>query len=178
MFLQKLRKSEDAIIPSVDKRFIEYIRTTENIVCDLKRFQDFLYRNFHEHKGYEVMPPRSNHPGCFFTTSKTQKFELIEDVSLDYLKLRPINEQTRTDIFKAFKAVAKYLNPFSMNVFSIIGTLIFLELLKDSSNNESYEDVSYDIESLFANISVQETKDFIPHRICACKEIQYLKSCY
>ena len=124
------------------------------------------------------MPPCSNQPGCFFTTSKTQNLEPIEDVFLDYLKLRPIIEQTRTDIFKAFKAVAKYLNPFSMYVFSIIDTLIFLESLKDSSNNESYEDVSYDIESLFANISVKETKYFILHRIYVCKEIQYSKSCY
>ena len=124
------------------------------------------------------MPPCSNQPGCFFTTSKTQNLEPIEDVFLDYLKLRPIIEQTRTDIFKAFKAVAKYLNPFSMYVFSIIDTLIFLESLKDSSNNESYEDISYDIESLFANISVKETKYFILHRIYVCKEIQYSKSCY
>ena len=49
-FLQKLRKNEDAITLSVDKGFIEYIKTTEKIVCDLKRFQDFLYRNFHETK--------------------------------------------------------------------------------------------------------------------------------
>ena len=41
--------------------------------------------------------------------------------------------------------VAKSLSTLSKNEFSITGTLSFPELLKNSSNDESYEDVSYDV---------------------------------
>ena len=27
-----------------------YTETSDNTLCDLKRFQDFLYRHFHKHK--------------------------------------------------------------------------------------------------------------------------------
>ena len=36
-----------------------------------------------------------------------------------------------------------------------------LVLLKNITNDESYEDVSYDFESLFTSIPVQETKSYI-----------------
>ena len=42
-----------------------------NTLCDLKRYQDFLYRNFYKHKDYEVIFLGSNQPGCFFATAKT-----------------------------------------------------------------------------------------------------------
>ena len=84
-----------------------YIETSNNTLCDLKRFQDFLYRHFHKHKDYEAMRPGSNQPGRFFVTAKTHKFKSIEDISLESLKLRPIIDQTGTYIYNASKAVAK-----------------------------------------------------------------------
>ena len=44
--------------------------------------------------------------------------------------------------------------------------------MKSSSNDESYEDVSYDLESLFASIIVQETIDYILQRIYVRTEIK------
>ena len=60
----------------------KYIKTSHNILCDLKRFQVFLYHHFYKHKGYEAMFRRSNQPGCFFATAKTHKFKSIEGISL------------------------------------------------------------------------------------------------
>ena len=65
-----------------------------------------------------------------------------------------------------------YLSLLSKNQFSIKDTLSFPELLKSSSNDECYEDVSYDIESLFTSIPVQETIDYILQRIYVRKEIK------
>ena len=92
------------------------------------------------------MRPRANQPDCFFATAKTHKFISIEDISLDGLKLR--------HIYNASKVVAKYLCPLTKNEFSITDTLSFPDLLKNSSKDESYEHVSYDIESLFTSIPV------------------------
>ena len=114
----------------------------------------------------------TNQPGRFFDIAKTHKFKSIEDISLESLKLHPIMDQTWTCIYNASKVVAKCLSPLSKNEFSITDTLSFPELLKNSSNDECYEDVSYDVESLFKSIPVQETKDYIFQRISVRKEIK------
>ena len=44
--------------------------------------------------------------------------------------------------------------------------------MKNSSNDESYEDVSYDVKSLFTSIPAQETIDYILQRIYVRKEIK------
>ena len=150
----------------------KYIETNDNTLWDLKRFKDFLYRHLYKHKDYEAMRPLSNQPGRFFFIAKTHKFASIEDISLESLKLRPTINQTGTCIYNASKVVAKYLSTLSTNEFSITDTLSFPELLKNSSNDESYEDVSYDVESLFTSIPVQETIDYILQRIYVRKEIK------
>ena len=44
--------------------------------------------------------------------------------------------------------------------------------MKNSSNDESYEDVSYDVKNLFTSIPAQETIDYILQRIYVRKEIK------
>ena len=58
------------------------------------------------------------------------------------------------------------------NEFSITDTLNLSDLLKNSSNDESYKDVSYDVESLFTSTPVQETTEYILQRIYIRKEIK------
>ena len=55
-----------------------------------------LNGHLYKHKDYEVMRPRSNQPGHFFATVKIHKFESVEDIYLESLKLRPIIDQTGT----------------------------------------------------------------------------------
>ena len=93
----------------------KYIETSGNTLCDLKRFQDFLYRHLYKHKDYEARHPRSNQLGRCFATSKTHKFESTENILLESLKLRPIIDQTGTYTYNASKVVAKYPSPLSKN---------------------------------------------------------------
>ena len=79
----------------------KHIETSDN-TCDLKRFQDFPYCHLYKHKDYEAMRPRSNKPGRFFATAKTYKYEYIEDISLESLKLRPIIDQIGTYIYNVY----------------------------------------------------------------------------
>ena len=48
----------------------KYIETVDNTHKDLKRFQDFLYRNLYKHEQYENMRPKSNQPSTFFLQLK------------------------------------------------------------------------------------------------------------
>ena len=68
----------------------KYIETVDNKHKDLNCFQDFLYRNLNKREQYKNMHPKSNKPGNFFATAKTQIFNSINNITLDQLKLRPI----------------------------------------------------------------------------------------
>ena len=90
------------------------------------------------------MRPVSNRPARLYASAKTHKFDNINDVNLDQLKFRPIMDQTGT----------------------IKDTLQFPQLLKDLpplKDDEEY--VSYDVESLFTNIPLKETIDYILEQI-------------
>ena len=118
------------------------------------------------------MRPVSNQPARFFETAKTQKFNKIEDINIQDLKLRPIIDQTGTYIYNASKVIANYLKPLAKNDFIMSDTLPFPDMLKKAVNSEDYEDVSYDVESLFTNIPVKETIEYILHKIFVDKSIK------
>ena len=51
----------------------KYIEIVDNTHKDLKRFQDFVYRNGYKYEQYENMRQKSNHPCKFFATTKNHK---------------------------------------------------------------------------------------------------------
>ena len=187
--LHSLRKNKDIVVLATDKesctvilnkddyiktvndiiedaiKQMKYIETTDDTCNELKRLQEFFYRHFYKHEHYEVMRPRSTQPDQLFATVKIYKFESISDNTLEQLKLRPIIDQTGTYIYKALKVVAKYLGPLAKNEYTIRDTLSFLDLLKNVPYDDNYEDVSYDVESLFTSIPVQETIDYTLYKI-------------
>ena len=118
------------------------------------------------------MHSKSNQQGRFFATAKTHKLDSVNDITLDQLKLRPVIDQTGTYIYNASKAVVKYLRPLSKNKYSIDDTLTFPDLLRNAEESDDYEDVSYDIETLFTRIPVKETIDYIIKKFYVKKEIK------
>ena len=82
------------------------------------------------------------------------------------LKLRPIIDQTGTCYYKTGKVISKYLKPLTKNEFVIKNTQKdFPAMLNNIPLSQDEEDVSYDVESLFTNILIKDTIDFI------CEEI-------
>ena len=67
-----------------------YVETTDNTLKELSRFQDFVYRYFHNYKCYKDMKPESNQPARLYGTAKTLKFETLEDITVASLTFRPI----------------------------------------------------------------------------------------
>ena len=53
-----IQKLEDMIEEGISKE--TYERTDDTTLQDLKRFQDFLYRNFYNHENYHKIYPHSN----------------------------------------------------------------------------------------------------------------------
>ena len=94
----------------------------------------------------------SNQPGRFFATAKTHKFTSLNDITVENLKLRPIIDLTGTYTYNTSKVIADYLRTLSKNQYTISDILKFPDLLKSTYTNDNYEDVSYDVESLFTSI--------------------------
>ena len=68
------QKLEDLIEEGISKG--TYERTDDATLQDLKRFQDFLYRNLYNYENYHKMYPYSKQPAKLYQTAKTHKFIL------------------------------------------------------------------------------------------------------
>ena len=163
-------KVESMIQEGIDNG--KYEITTDKTYRDLKNFQSFLYNNFKDHEHYQKMRPVSNQPGRFLATAKTHKFNSFDDITIPNIKLRPIIDQTNTFSHAAAKIVSNYLQPLASNEYVINNTLIFPELVKNVPINDDEEDISYDIESLFTSIPVQNTINYICDEIYTHKKLK------
>ena len=144
-----------------------YSATSDNTLQELKQFQNILYRNFKNYEHYDKMFPSSNQPGQIYGTAKTHKFNEIKNIDMDSLNLRPIFSQVGTCTYSTAQVISQYLKPLcESNAYIIRNTQDFPNILKKQApldDNEEY--VSYDVESLFTNVPLQETIDYILHPI-------------
>ena len=143
-----------------------YVECEDTTLSGLKLFQDFLRRNFKNYEKYEKMKPVANQAAKLFATTKTHKFNNIEDINVEELKFRPIIDQTGTFTYNCSKVTAEYLKSLCQNEYSIKDTQSFPEMLRDLPQlNNDEENVSYDVDSLFTNIPLKETIDYILEEI-------------
>ena len=157
-------KLENMIEEGIDKG--TYILSDDQTFKELKRFQEFLYRNFREFEHYDKMRPDHNQPARLYGTAKTHKFSNIQDINLQDLKFRPIIDQTGTYTYHASKVIAEYLKPLCQSDYRISDTQHFAYLAQNLPPlEEDEEDVSYDVDSLFTNIPIQDTIDYIVKEI-------------
>ena len=92
-----------------------YVETTDNTLKELSRFQDFVYRNFHDYERCKCMQPDSNQPARLYGTAKTHKFESLEGITAANLKFRPIIDQTGTFTHNAVNVISDYSRPLCKN---------------------------------------------------------------
>ena len=143
-----------------------YAESGDTTMQDLKRFQDFLRRNFKKYEHYSEMYPESNERPKMYGTAKTHKFDKTDNMEITKLKFRPIIDQTGTYTYKAAKVISQYLKPLCDSEYTIKDTQSFANLIKELPPlKEDEEDVSYDIESLFTNIPINDTIDYILDQI-------------
>ena len=170
-YLAKIRAMIDDGITCGD-----YTLTTDNTLKDLKKFCDFLYRNFENHPNYEKMLPTSNQPARLYGTAKTHKFTSPDIIANEKLKFwpRPIIAQTGTYTYNAAQVTAEYVKLLVYeNPYLISNTQDLPSILKAEPPLETDEEyVSYDVESLFTNILVRETTNYILAEIYDRKKLK------
>ena len=83
---------------------------------------------------------------------------MLDEITVENLKLRPIISQVVTHTYNAAKVIANYLKPLCQNKYKIANTQSFPSTLREQTHlslDEEY--ISYYVESLFTNIPVDET---------------------
>ena len=118
------------------------------------------------------MKPDSNQRARLYGTAKTPKIKNLEDITVINLKFRPTIDQTRNFMYNVAKVISDYLRPLCKNKYSINDTQKFPWMLSSILKlQDSEEDVSYDVESLFTNIAIEETINCIIEQIYAYKKL-------
>ena len=109
-----------------------------------------------------------------YGTGKSQKLNNLSDITIEVLKFRPIIAQNGTYTYNAAQVIGEYLKPLTDNNDYIIrNTQEFASMIKNQPplrENEEY--VSYDIVSLFTNIPIKETIDYIIDQVYNKKVIK------
>ena len=77
------------------------------------------------------------------------------------MKLHPVVDQTGTHLYGCSKIIAEYLQPLAISKYTISNTLAFPDILRGNPLDSNWEYVSYDLDSQFTSISLDETIDFI-----------------
>ena len=123
------------------------------------------------------MRPVPNQPAKLFATAKTHQFNNIENINAEEFKFRPIIDQTGTFTYNCSKVIAEYLKPLCHNEYSIKDIQCFPEMLRDllpMNNHEEY--ASNDEDSLFTNILLKKTIDYILEEIYVGKKMERICS--
>ena len=100
------------------------------------------------------------------------KFSSVASININDLKFRPIIDQTGTMTYNAAKVISDYLRPLCKNNYTINDTLSFADMIKrlpPLPDDEEY--VPYDAVSLFTNIPLDETIDYIIESIYTQKKL-------
>ena len=170
-----IEKLENMVKESTDKG--TYTLAEDNTVKDLKNFKQFLKQNF---KGYDKLDdilPTSTQPARLYATAKTHKFSSADSVNINDLKFRPIINQTGTMTYNAAKVISDYLRHLCKNKYIINDTLSFADMIERLPPLPDDEEcVSSDVVSLFTNVPLDETIDYIIESIYTHKKLPQICS--
>ena len=126
---------------------------------------------------------RGNAQKVAFTPIKSVKlpideFDDINEITVDWLKFRPIIAQTGTYMYKTAQVISKYLKPlYENNDFTIKNIQDFAQMIREQpplEKNEKY--VSYDVESLFTNVPIHDTIKYILEEIYTHNKLPHICS--
>ena len=125
------------------------------------------------------MRPISSQPAWLYGTAKRHKLAIQNDVTTS-ITFQPIIDQSGSYTYNAAQVISDYMRPLCKNVYTITATQTFSWQPTYLLSEDDAEDVSYDLESLFTNIPVLQTIDYITEQIYAHNKIKliYSKSIY
>ena len=115
-----------------------------------------------EREYYQLYPSDSN-AGKFYGTAKVHK--LKQGDTVNQLPLQPIVSNCGTASYKLTKYLAKLLSPLSKSQYTVQSTKELINHIKKQKVPSNYKMTSFDVISLFTNVSIEATIDIILKRI-------------
>ena len=98
-------------------------------------------------------------PGKLYGTAKVHK--MAGNDNIDNLPLRPIISNIGTASYHLVKHLAKLLSPLSHSEFPVKNAKAFLQVFKNMLSPDDYKLISFDVTSLFTNVSLDYTISII-----------------
>ena len=178
--LRNLRKNKDIVITTPDKgngvvildRKL-YNNGSEEIISDTSKFKKAKWRpnfetwsftttfftklkqrNFFNETEYDKLYPSGSAPAHIYGTPKMHKFSSSDS----FPKLRPIVSSIGTFNYNLARFLCDLLSPLVPNDYFCKDTFSFVSQIKNANLSKKFL-VSYNVTSLFTNISLQETID-------------------
>ena len=118
---------------------------------------------------YQKLYLTGSSPGKFYGTAKIHK--LPPNQGIDNLPLRPVISNINTATYELAHYIAQVLSPFSQSDYTVSSNKEFTKIIKLKSIPDNYKLVSFDVMSLFTNVSLDSTIDIILNRIYDKKEL-------
>ena len=187
--LKKLAQDSSIFISRPDKgkgtvilNKIEYLNKMNDIVNDSSKFipvktdifqlnkklednVNSLIRNFKNKNisGFEQCSVSGTQPGKLYGLPKVHKSNV---------PLRPVLSACNTATFKLAKNIVNILEPITYNNFSVKNSFDFVKELSGHPDLKNYVMVSYDVESLFTSIPVNETIEIILNKLFTSSQVK------
>ena len=123
-----IKKLEDMLHEGIKRGISEW--STDTTKQDVETFQSFLYQNFKNHPSYNKMRQNSNQQARLYSTGKTHKFNNLDEVTVEKLKIRPIVDQKGTATYDVIKVIGEYLKTLALNEYKMNDCLKLSDMIK------------------------------------------------
>ena len=110
----------------------------------------------------------------FYETPKVHKLQQQQQQQqrLEELTMRPIISNIGTATYEIAKYLNKLLTPLSKSDYNILNTEDLMRRLRVKTIPAGYKMISFDVKSIFTNVPLDKTIDFILKKVYDEKKIQ------
>ena len=115
-------------------------------------------------KTYKKIYPSSSQPGLFFGLAKVHKVK-NKSKSVKDLPLRPVISNCGTATYETSRYLASLLSPLTKNRYTINNTRDFVYRLRELSIHDNEKMISFDVSSLFTNVTLDHTIEIILKKV-------------
>ena len=123
-----------------------------------------------EKKEYKKLYPTGSKPGLFYGTAKVHKLKIGD--GLKELNVRPIISNIGTATYETAKYPNTLLTPLTKSQYNILSTGDFIQKMKTERIPKGFEMISFDVENLFNNVPLNQTRDIILPKVYQEKKIK------
>ena len=127
-------------------------------------------KNVLSEKDYKKLYPTGSQPGLFYGTAKVHKLQ--GNQGLNELTVRPIISNIGTASYETAKYLNNLLSPLGKSQHTVPNSKEFVEKTKEERIPIGYKMISFDVKSLFTNVSLDEKIETILQKVYVEKKIK------